>query len=47
VLAKFFRVVKSQANTYDLAVNLSTPECSAAYLKAAFSKLSSDLSDDL
>ena len=25
VLAKFFRVVKSQANTYDLVVNPSTP----------------------
>jgi hypothetical protein len=46
-LAKFFRVVKSQASTYDPAVNLSTPEFCAAYLKAAFSKLSSDLSDDL
>ena len=47
VLAKFFRVVRSQASTYDQAVKLSTPECCAAYLKAAFSKLSSDLSDDL
>ena len=40
-------MVKSQARTYDLAVNLSMPDYCAAHLKAAFGLLSSDLSDDL
>ena len=43
---KFFRVVRSQKNSYDTSLDISGPERCSEYLRFLLSELSNDLSDD-